>query len=201
MAKKDVLDRLTAEIRRIEEERDAAAERIEQANQRLLGKMSSQRIASTPEAPAADETAVAKPGRVEEGFPQESQATEPTQTVASEPGWMAEETEPRRDEEERRTHRKRYEELAEERYEAEVEIEEALGKLVEGLKRLKAIDVNQRREAEAAGIPTDYNVSRLVEGRLSRQLKGWMLVRVVNPTEAYTKPLHEIDDQAKRPGK
>jgi hypothetical protein len=200
VTKKDVLGRLTAEIRRIEEQRDAVAERIEQANQRLLGKLSKQRLASTSEANASDETAIMEPARVEEGFPQESQVTEPIQTVASEPSRMVEETEPYRDEEKRHAHREHYEELAEERYEAEVEIEEALGKLVEGLKRLKAIDADQRREAEAVGIPTDYNLSRLVEGRLSRRLKGWMLVRVVGPTEAFAKPLYEIDDQAKRPG-
>jgi hypothetical protein len=133
---------------------------------------------------------------------QEGTAVELPQYAAPTPSWISEETGAHRNEEERRAvHRERYEELAEERYEAEVEIEEALSKLVEGLKRLKVLNADQHREAEAAGIPMEYNLSELIERRLSVRLKRWMPEHVVSYAEAFDKPLYELDDSVKHPKK
>jgi division protein CdvB (Snf7/Vps24/ESCRT-III family) len=200
VSENNLLERLAAEIRRLEEQRDAAAARIEQATQNIE-ESRPQGEAFAPVAYAAEETAVAE--HMREVSNQEGAAVELPQYAASTPSWLSEETGAHRNEEERcAVHRKRYEELAEERYEAELEIEEALSKLVESLKRLKAINADQHREAEAAGIPMEYDhLSRLIEGRLSGRLKRWIAARTVGSSEAYNKPLHEIDERAQQPNK
>lgn len=201
MTENNILDRLAAEIRRLEEQRDAAAARIERATQNI-GESSSQTDTLAPEAYSADETAVAEREHVRETSVREEAADKSSPLTTLTPGWLGEESEAHRDEEERRVvHRKRYEELAEERYGIEVEIEEALSKLIEGLKYLKVLNADQHREAEAAGIPMEYDhLSRLIEGRLSGRLKRWIPTRTVGSSEVYDKPLHEIDERAKQPG-
>ena len=198
MTEKNILHTLAAQIRRIEEQRDAVAARIEQASQRL--EMTSDWKTSSPPSQAltTDETAAMEAERLDKESLQESPTAKVTRNVALEPS-RVEEAEQHRDEDEHNAPLERYEQLAEERYEIEVEVEEALGKLAKDLKRLKALDADQRREAKAASIPVEYALSRLVEGRLSKLLKGWMLTRVVKPPEIYTKPLYEIDKQAKQP--
>jgi hypothetical protein len=202
VSENNVLERLAAEIRRLEEQRDAAVARIEQATQNIE-ESSPQGEAFAPETYAAEETAVSEHEHVREVSNRKGAAVELPQYAAPTPSWLSEETEGHRDEEERRAvHRKRYEELSEERYEAELEIEEALSKLVESLKRLKAINADQHREAEAAGIPMEYDhLSRLIEGRLSGRLKRWIAARTIGSSEAYNKPLHEIDERAQQPNK
>ena len=198
MTEDNILDRLAAEIRRLEEQRDAAAARIERAAQSIK-EPSPQR---DPSAYAAGETAVAEFERAKDASTRERAAAEMPRSAASAPSRMIGGTQPHRDEEEPAiVHRKRYEELAEERYEVEVEIEEALSKLVEGLKRLKVLNADQHREAEAAGIPMEYNLSELIERRLSVRLKRWMPEHVVSYAEAFDKPLYEIDDGVKHPKK
>ena len=198
MTEKNILHTLAAQIRRIEEQRDAAAARIEQASQRLEMTSDWKTSSPLPQAPTTDEAAAVEAERLDKESLQESPTAKVTRNVTLEPNRI-EETEQHRDEDECNAHLERYEQLAEERYEIEVEVEEALDKLAKDLKRLKTLDADQRREAKAASIPVEYTLSRLVEGRLSKLLKGWMLTRVVKPPEIYTKPLYEIDKQARRP--
>jgi hypothetical protein len=196
VTEKNILHTLAAQIRRIEEQRDAAAARIEQASQRL--EMTSDwKTSSPPQALTTGEAAALEAERLQKKSIQKSPTAKVTRNVALGLNHI-EETEQHRDENEHSAHVERYEQLAEERYEIEVEIEEALCKLAKDLNWLKALDADQRREAKAASIPIEYTLSRLVEGRLSKLLKGWMLTRVVKPPEIYTKPLYEIDKQAKR---
>jgi hypothetical protein len=197
VTEKNILHTLAAQIQRIEEQRDAAAARIEQASQRL--EMTSDwKTSSPPQALTTSGAAAGEAQRLKKESIQESPTAKVTRNVALGLNRI-EKTEQHRDEDEHGAHLERYEQLAEERYEIEVEIEETLGKLAKDLKRLKALDTDQRQEAKAASIPIEYTLSRLVEGRLSKLLKGWMLTRVVKPPEIYTKPLYEIDKQAKRP--
>ncbi|MBV9453503.1 MAG: hypothetical protein JOZ19_05205 [Rubrobacter sp.] len=197
MTEKNILHTLAAQIRRIEEQRDAAAVRIEQASQRLEI-TSDWKPNSPPQVPTGGEAAFVRTESLDKESLQESPTAKVTRNITLGSNWI-EETQKHGEQDEHSTHLERYEQLAEERYDIEVQIEQTLGKLAKSLKRLKALDANQRREAKSASIPVEHTLSRLVEGRLSKLLKGWMLTRVVKPTEIYTKPLYEIDKQAKRP--
>ena len=197
MTEKKILHALAAQIRRIEEQRDAAAVRIEQASQRL--EMTSDwKPNSPPQALAGSEAAFVRAEPLDKESLQESRTAKVTQNIALDSN-LIEETQKQGGQDVRNTPLERYEQLAEERYQIEVEIEQALGTLAKSLKQLKALDADQRQEAKSASVPVEHTLSRLVEGRLSKLLKGWILTRVVKPTEIYTKPLYEIDKRAKRP--
>lgn len=196
MTEKKILHALAAQIRRIEEQRDAAAVRIEQASQRL--EMTSDWKPNSPPQALAGEATFVRAKPLDKESLQESRTAKATQNIALDSNWI-EETQKQDGQDVRNTPLERYEQLAEERYQIEVEIEQALGTLAKSLKQLKALDADQRQEAKSASVPVEHTLSRLVEGRLSKLLKGWILTRVVKPTEIYTKPLYEIDKRAKRP--
>lgn len=196
MTEKKILHALAAQIRRIEEQRDAAAVRIEQASQRL--EMTSDWKPNSPPQALVGEATFVRAKPLDKESLQESRTAKATQNIALDSNWI-EETQKQDGQDVRNTPLERYEQLAEERYQIEVEIEQALGTLAKSLKQLKALDADQRQEAKSASVPVEHTLSRLVEGRLSKLLKGWILTRVVKPTEIYTKPLYEIDKRAKRP--
>jgi hypothetical protein len=196
VTEKKILHALAAQIRRIEEQRDAAAVRIEQASQRL--EMTSDWKPNSPPQALAGEAAFVRGKPLDKESLQESRTAKATQNIALDSNWI-EETQKQGGQDVHNTSLERYEQLAEERYQIEVEIEQALGTLAKSLKQLKALDADQRQEAKSASVPVEHTLSRLVEGRLSKLLKGWILTRVVKPTEIYTKPLYEIDKRAKRP--
>lgn len=98
----------------------------------------------------------------------------------------------------------RYQSLAEARYAAEESFEDLAYKLLETLKRLEEINVDQRSQARRVGLSVQYPIGTtlrdLVERRLGHLLKGWspILRSGLHPSQG-TVPLPEVDPFARNP--
>jgi hypothetical protein len=188
---------IDAEIGRLAGQRDEALARAEDFD-RKLEEMDKRRIALAPPAFTGDEEADRELLTLEESAGRLSQKARMARNAASELGRLVEEAEARRAKEERRVHLGRHVGLSEERYRLEVELEEAMGGVLEGLERLRKLDADQHAEARAAGLGMEERYRSLVAGWLSSRLRGYLPLGEVD--EAYWEPLFDADEQNLEPG-
>ena len=181
-----------AEIERLEGQRDEALAQAEEAD-RKLEKMDERRITLAPPAFTGDEAADRELLTLEQGAGRLSREARLARNTASELGQLVEEAKARRAKEERRVHLGRHVLLSEERYRLEVELEEAMTGVLEGLERLRKLDTDQHQQARAAGLGMEPRYRLLVAGWLSSRLRRYLPLGEVD--EAYREPLFDADDQ------
>ncbi len=191
------VEQIDAEIERLERQRNEAFAQAEDYEQELE-EMNERRIALAPPAFTGDKAADRELLALEQGASQLLQKARLARITASELGRLVEEAEARRAKEERRAHLGLHVGLAEERYLLEVELEEAMSKVVERLERLKKLDSDQHKEAQAAGLSMEYRYRSLVAGWLSSRLGGYLPLDKVE--EAYRESLFDTDEQNLEPG-
>ncbi len=185
-------EQIDAEVERLAGQRDEALAQAEDSD-RKLEEMNERRIALAPPAFTGDEEADRELLTLEERAGRLSQKARLARNTASELGRLVDEAKARRAREERRIHLGRHVRLSEERYRLEVEIEQAMDEVLEGLERLRKLDADQHREARAAGLDMEYRYRSLVAGWLSSRLQGYLPLGEVG--EDYRKPLFDADDQ------
>lgn len=185
-------EQIDAEIGRLEGQRREALAQAEDSD-RKLEEMNERRIALAPPAFTGDEAADRELLTLEERAGLLSRKARLARNTASELAWLLEEAKARRAREERRVHLGRHVELSEERYRLEVELEEAMGGILEGLERLRKLDADQHGEARAAGLSMEHRYRSLVADWLSSRLREYLPLREVD--EVYREPLFEADDQ------
>ena len=183
---------IDAEIERLEGQREEALAQAEDSD-RKLEEMDERRISLAPPAFTGDEAADRELLTLEQGAGRLSREARLARHTASKLGQLVEEAKARRAKEERRVHLGRHVGLSEERYRLEIELEEAMGRVLEGLERLRQLDADQHREAQAAGLAMEYRYRRLVACWLSSRLRGYLPLGEVD--EAYREPLFDADDQ------
>lgn len=188
---------IDAEIERLERKRDEALARAEDSD-RKLEEMDERRIALAPPAFTGDEAADRELLTLEQGASRLSCEARLARNTASELGRLVEEAKARRAKEERCVHLGRHVGLSEERYRLEVELEEAIGRVLEGLELLRQLDADQHEEARAAGLGMEYRYRPLVAGWLSSRLHGYLPLSEID--EAYREPLFDADEQNLEPG-
>ena len=189
-------EQIDSEIERLEEQRYRALAQAEDS-ERKLEEMNESRIALAPFAFTGDEAADRELMALEEKAGQLSRKARLARNTASELGRSLKEAEARRAKEERRAHLGRHVGLSEERYLLEVELEEAMSRVLKGLERLRKLDTDQHREAQAAGLSMEYRYRSLVAGWLSSRLRGYL--PLVEVDEAYREPLFDTDEQNLEP--
>ena len=187
---------IEAEIERLEGQRDEALAQAEEAD-RKLEKMDERRITLAPPAFTGDEAADRELLTLEQGAGRLSREARLARNTASELGQLVEEAKARRAKEERRVHLGRHVLLSEERYRLEVELEEAMTGVLEGLERLRKLDTDQHQQARAAGLGMEPRYRLLVAGWLSSRLRRYLPLGEVD--EAYREPLFDADDQNLEP--
>lgn len=192
-----VAEQIDAEIERLAGQRDEALARAEDSD-RKLEEMNERRIALAPAAFTGDEAADRELLTLEQGAGRLSRKARLARNTASELGRLIEEAKARRAKEERRVHLGRHVGLSEERYRLEVELEEAMGGVLEGLKRLRKLDADQHAEARAAGLGMEHRYRSLVASWLSSRFRGYLPLGEVD--EAYREPLFDADEQNLEPG-
>ena len=148
---------------------------------------------STAELITGDEAADRELVALEKEADQLSRKARLTRNTASKLGRLVEDAKARRAKEVRRAHLGRHVGLSEERYRLEVELEEAMSGLLEGLGRLRKLDANQHKEAQAAGLYMEDRYRSLIAGWLSSRLRGYLPLGEVD--EVYWQPLFDADDQ------
>ena len=185
-----------AEIERLEGQRDEALAQAEEAD-RKLEKMDERRIALAPPAFTGDEAADRELLTLEQEAGRLSREARLARNTASELGQLVEGAKARRAKEERRVHLGRHVVLSEERYRLEVELEEAMTGVLEGLERLRKLDTDQHQQARAAGLGMEPRYRLLVAGCLSSRLRRYLPLGEVD--EAYREPLFDADDQNLEP--
>ncbi|HLL56411.1 MAG TPA: hypothetical protein VK359_00650 [Rubrobacteraceae bacterium] len=185
-----------AEIERLEGQRDEALAQAEEAD-RKLEKMDERRIALAPPAFTGDEAADRELLTLEQEAGRLSREARLARNTASKLGQLVEGAKARRAKEERRVHLGRHVVLSEERYRLEVELEEAMTGVLEGLERLRKLDIDQHEEARAAGLVMESRYRLLVAGWLSSRLLRYLPLGEVD--EAYREPLFDADDQNLEP--
>ena len=190
------MNKTDTEIECLEEQRNQALAQAEDC-ERELEEMNERRIALAPPAFTGDEAADKELSALEEGAGQLSQKARLARTADFELGRLIEEAQARLIKEERRAHLGRHVGLSEERYLLEVELEEAMSRVLEGLERLKKLDSDQHREAQAAGLRMEYRYRSLVTGWLSSRLGEYLPLDEVE--EAYREQLFDADDQNLEP--
>lgn len=186
------IEQIDVEIQRLEGQRNEALAQAEDFDLKLE-EMNESRITLGPPAFTGDEAADRRLMALEEQAGRLSLKARLARNTASELGWLIEEAEARRAKEERCIHLGRHVGLSEERYQLEVELDEAMSRVLEGLERLKKLDGDQHREGQAAGLGMDYRYHSLVTGWLSSRLRGYLPLEEVD--EAYREPLFDVDDQ------
>lgn len=189
-------EQIDTEIERLEEQRNEALAQAEDS-ERKLQEMNERRIALAPPAFTGDEAADRELMALEEKAGQLSRKARLARNTASELGRLLKEGEARHAKEERRVHLGRHVGLSEERYRVEVELEEAMSRVLEGLERLRKLDTDQHREAQAAGLSMEYSYRSLVAGWLSSRLRGYLPLSEVD--EVYREPLFDTDEQNLEP--
>jgi hypothetical protein len=134
---------------------------------------------------------------LEQGAGRLSREARLARNTASGLGRLVEEAKVRRAKEKRRVHLGRHVGLSEERYRLEVELEDAMIGVLEGLERLRRLDADQHEEARAAGLGMESRYRSLVAGWLSSRLRRYLPLGEVD--EAYGEPLFDADDQNLEP--
>ena len=183
---------IDAEIERLERQRDEAFAQAEEAD-RKLEEMDERRIALAPPAFTGDEAADKELLTLEQGAGRLSREARLARSTAFQLGQLVEEAKARRAKEERRIHLGRHVRLSEKRYRLEVELEEAMTGVLEGLERLRKLDADQHEEARAAGLGMEYRYRSVVAGWLSSRLQRYLPLGEVE--EAYREPLFDADEQ------
>jgi hypothetical protein len=187
---------IDAEIERLEGQRDDALAHAEEVD-RKLEKMDERRITLAPPAFTGDEAADRELLTLEQGAGRLSREARLARNTASELGQLVEEAKARRAKEERRVHLGHHVLLSEKRYRLEVELEEAMTGVLEGLERLRKLDTDQHERARAAGLGMESRYRSLVVGWLSSRLRRYLPLGEVD--EAYREPLFDADDQNLEP--
>jgi hypothetical protein len=187
---------IDAEIERLQRQRDEALAQAEDSD-RKLAEMDERRIALAPPAFTGDEAADRELLTLEQEAGRLSREARLARNTASELGRLVEEAKVRRAKEERRVHLGRHVGLSEERYRLEVELEDAMIGVLEGLERLRRLDADQHEEARAAGLGMESRYRSLVAGWLSSRLRRYLPLGEVD--EAYGEPLFDADDQNLEP--
>ncbi len=190
------VERIDAEIERLEGQRKVALAQAENYERRLEG-LNEPRIALAPPAFTGDEAADTQLVALEEEAGRLSRKARLARNSASELGRLIEEAEARRAKEERRVHLGRHARLSEERYQLEVGLEGAMSELLEGLERLRKLDAEQHGAARAAGLSMEHRYHPLVAGWLSSRLRAFVPLREID--EAYREPLFDADGQNLEP--
>jgi hypothetical protein len=188
---------MEAEIERLERQRNEALAEAEEAD-RKLEEMDERRIALAPPAFTGDQAADRELLTLEQGAGRLSQNARLARNNASELGQLVEEAKARQAKQERRIHLGRHVGLSEERYRLEVKLEETMGRVLEGLERLRKLDADQHEEARAGGLGMEYRYRSIVAGWLSSRLRGYLPLDEVD--ETYREPLFDADDQNLEPG-
>jgi hypothetical protein len=183
---------IEAEIERLEGQRDEALAQAEDY-ERKLEEMDERRIVLAPPAFTGDEVADRELLTLEQGAGRLSRKARLSRNAASELGQLVEEAKAHRAKEERRVHLGRHVGLSEERYRLEVELEEAMSGVLEGLEQLKKLDADQHRAARAAGLGMEDRYRSLITGWLSSRLRGYLPLSEVD--EVYREPLFDADEQ------
>jgi hypothetical protein len=183
---------IDAEIERLEEQRNEALTQAEDFD-RKLEEMNKRRINLAPPVFTGDEAADSELLTSEQGAGQLSRKARLARNTVSELGQLVEEAQARRAKEERRVHLGRHVELAEGRYRLEVELEEAMSEVLEGLERLRKLDADQHAEAKAAGLDMEDHYRSFVAGWLSNRLRGYLPLGEID--EAYREPFFDTDEQ------
>ena len=181
-----------AEIECLEGQRNEALAQAEDSERKLEG-MNERRIALAPPAFTGDEAADRELVALEKEADQLSRKAQLARNTASKLGRLVEDAKARRAKEERRVHLGRHVGLSEERYRLEVELEEAMSRLMEGLGRLRKLDADQHREAQAVGLYMEDRYRSLVAGWLSSRLRRYLPLGEVDGV--YREPLFDADDQ------
>jgi hypothetical protein len=181
-----------AEIECLEGQRNEALAQAEDSERKLEG-MNERRIVLAPPAFTGDEAADRELVALEKEAHQLSRKARLTRNTASKLGRLVEDAKARRAKEVRRAHLGRHVGLSEERYRLEVELEEAMSGLLEGLGRLRKLDADQHKEAQAAGLYMEDRYRSLIAGWLSSRLRGYLPLGEVD--EVYRQPLFDADDQ------
>ncbi len=190
-------EQIDVEIERLEGQREEALAQAEDP-ERKLEELNGRRITLAPPAFTGDEAADRELVALEEEASRLSRRARLARNTASELGRLVEEAKARRAKEERRVHLGRHVGLSEDRYRLEVELEEAMSGVLEGLERLRKLDADQHREAQAAGLSMEFRYHPLVTGWLSNRLRAYLPLGEVD--EAYREPLFDADDQNLEPG-
>ncbi len=190
-------EQIDAEIERLEGQRNEALAQAEDSD-RKLEEMDERRITLAPPAFTGDEAADRELVTLEKGAGRLSRKARQARNTASELERLVEEAKVRRAKEQRRVHLGRHVGLSEERYRLEVELEAAMGRVLEGLEQLRKLDADQHGEAQAAGLVMEYRYRSLVADWLSNRLRGYLSLREVN--EVYREPLFDADEQNLEPG-
>ena len=183
---------IDAEIECLEAQRNEALAQAEDSERKLEG-MNERRIALAPPAFTGDEAADRELVALEKEADQLSRKARLARNTAFELGRLVEDAKARRAKEERRVHLGRHVGLSEERYRLEVELEESMSGLLEGLGRLRKLDADQHREAQAAGLDMEDRYHSLVAGWLSSRLQRYLPLSGVD--EVYREPLFDADEQ------
>ncbi len=190
------VERIDAEIERLEGQREEALAQAESYELRLEG-LNEPRIALAPPAFTGDKAADTELVALEEEAGRLTRKARLARNFASELGRLVEEAEARRAKEERRVHLGRHARLSEERYRLEVGLEGAMSELLEGLERLRKLDAEQHGAARAAGLSMEHRYRPLVAGWLSSHLRGYVPLREID--ETYREPLFDADGQNLEP--
>lgn len=191
------MEQIDAEIERLEAQRDEALAWAEDSD-RKLEEMDERRIALAPPAFTGVEAADRELLTLEQGAGRLSRNVRLARNTASELGRLIAEAKARRAKEERRVHLRRHVGLSEERYRLEVELEEAMSEVLEGLERLRKLDADQHKEAQAAGLGMEDRYRSLVTRWLSSRLREYLPLGELD--EAYLEPLFDADEQNLEPG-
>ncbi len=191
------VEQINAEIERLERQQSEAFAQAEDYEQELE-EMNERRITLAPPAFTGDKAADRELLALERVASELSQKARLARTTASELGRLVEEAEARRTKKKRRAHLGLHVGLSEERYLLEVELEEAMSKVLERLERLQKLDSDQHKEAQAAGLSMEYRYRSLVAGWLSSRLEVYLPLDEVE--EAYRESLFDTDEQNLEPG-
>ena len=197
-----VLEELTAEIARLEKQRDAVRTEAERAAEMLEG-LNTRRAALAPGPLFSSERETAeKLEALAAALDEESVAFLRTKTLAEEAAReldrLALDAEVRHHEEEKRLARGRYEALCKERYSLDGEAEEAMAFLVEILDRLEGLYTEQVHAATDAEdhFSAHQDPHDTMENWLARRLHRWL---PNGSFEKYDAPLPELDPLTSKP--
>ena len=197
----DVLEEITAEIARLEKQRDAAEAEAQRAAERLE-ELSARRATLAP-GPLSNEWEGAEVlASLVEAMKGEAEALSCTRAMAEDTAHklarLVLHASVRRQEEEKRLAWGRYEALCEERYSLDSKAEEVMARLVEVLDCLEDLHTKQiRAAADADNSSLAYHDPRdTVENWLARRLRCWLSN---GSFERYDAPLPELDPLARNP--
>ncbi len=192
-----LMEELEAEIDELSRRRAEAVAQIRHAEERFE-ELEERRSALSPKTFSGDKEAAAELEQVEDEHDRIARSSRVARSAVPEFDRMIKEAKGRLGEAREGVHRKRYEELARERYTLDEEIEAAADKLAEGLDRLSNLDGEQYTEGRAGGLDPSYDIHDLTRGWLSSRFRDYLPFGA-EVQEYYRKPLVEVDRKASGP--